>query len=132
LVFCSLGYDTHMGSIKCPLVFWLVCANCARESVWSMICNLEIYEFTKLQSCSLTIWDLQFCNFVIFNMHNYQVTKVFVCRFSHLKIFKFSNVNLHILTLQFVIFSCCKFLEFKKLQNYKLNCNIVMCKFVTL
>jgi hypothetical protein len=63
LVFYGLGYNTHMGSIKCPLVFWSICANCALESLWSMTCNLKIYKFTKLQSCALAIWDLQFCNF---------------------------------------------------------------------
>jgi hypothetical protein len=33
LVFCGLGCDTCMGSIKCPLGFWLVHANCALESL---------------------------------------------------------------------------------------------------
>jgi hypothetical protein len=64
LVFCGLGYDTHMGSVKCSLVFWLVHANCALENLWSLICNLEIYKFSKLQNCFLAISNLQF--FVIY------------------------------------------------------------------
>jgi len=53
---------TH-GIHKMPIGFWLVYANYALESLWSMIYNLEIYEFTKLQVAFL---QFEIYNFVIF------------------------------------------------------------------
>jgi hypothetical protein len=56
-----------------------------------MICNLEIYEFTKLQSCFLAISDLQFSNFVIFNVHklpSYKIICMQVFTSENFQIFK--------------------------------------------
>ncbi len=65
-----------MGSIKCPLIFQSICANCAFESLWLLIYNLEVYEFAKLQSCEIAILQFDTYKFENFNFYCAQITKL--------------------------------------------------------
>jgi len=129
LVFCDLGCDTSVGSIKCPLVFWLVHANCGLETLWLLICNLEIYKFAKLQSCSLVILSLQFLNLKFFDMHKLSNLQNYLYVDFHiwkLAIYNCALANFNFVICNCVILSCCKFL----IKIIKFNCNIVICEFV--